>query len=211
MSKPFHPWVKWEMTKDKFPINSTEIGFIGQLTAMILYVVVSLATCKEDFNMDRMLHRGIYSEGEKKVEEKKPFSFKTFFNKNILGIDAQYTKGDKILAWSVFIYSFFYSFFLLFLVVVIWEALGKYGIFGLSRWDKEMWGMYFFIKNFAVVGIIGIVTTVWFSIGGTRDLFRLFKDLEEKEADELDDGRVVGNMSVADAAKMKELENEDKK
>jgi hypothetical protein len=74
-----------------------------------------------------------------------------------------------------------------------------------------MWGMYFFIKNFAVVGIIGVVTTVWFSIGGTRDLFRLFKDLEEKEADELDDGRVVGNMSVADAAKMKELENEDKK
>ena len=207
LSKPFHPWVEWNMTKAKFPINSTEIGFIGQLVAMILYVVVSLATCREDFNMDRMLHRGKYSDGEQKVEEKKPFVFSTFFNKNILGIDSQYTKGDKILAWSVFIYSFFYSFFLLFVVVIAWDFFGRYGWFGLNKWDKEMWGLYFFIKNFAVVGIIGVITTVWFAIGGTRDLFRLFKDLEEKEADELDDGRVVGNMSVADAAKMKELEN----
>ena len=60
--------------------------------------------------------------------------------------------------------------------------------------------------NFAVVGIIGVVTTIWFGIGGTIDLFRLFRDLENKEADELDDGRVVGNMSVADAAKMKAAE-----
>ena len=209
LSKPFHPWVQWEMTKEKFPINSTEIGFIGQLLAMILYVVVSLLTCKEDFNMDRMLHRGKYSEGNAAVEEKKPFVFKDFFNKNILGIDSQYTKGDKVLAWSVFIYSFFYSFFLLFVAVLAWDWFGRNGWFGLSKWDKEMWGMYFFVKNLAVVGIIGIVTTVWFSIGGTRDLFRLFKDLEEKEADELDDGRVVGNMSVADAAKMKEVEEQE--
>ena len=208
LSKPFHPWVQWEMTPKKFPINSTEIGFIGQIVAMILYVVVSLLTCKEDFNMDRMLHRGIYREDGEKVVEKKPFKFGEFFNKNILGIDAQYTKGDKILAWSVFIYSFFYGFFLLFVAVIAWDWFGRNGWFGLSKWNADMWGAYFFIKNFAVVGIIGVVTTVWFSIGGTRDLFRLFKDLEEKEADELDDGRVVGNMSVADAAKMKEVEEQ---
>ncbi len=199
ISKPFHPWVQWEMTGQKFPINSTEIGFIGQLVSIILYVVVSLVTCRTPFNMDRMLHRGIYSE-EGKAIEKEPFHFGKFLNKNILGIDSNYTKGDKILAWSVFIYSFFYTFVALFLVVVIWHAI--------DGWDKDLWGAYFFIKNFVVVGIIGVVTTFWFGIGGTIDLFRLFKDLEEKEADELDDGRVAGNMSVADAAKMKAAEEQ---
>ena len=83
---------------------------------------------------------------------------------------------------------------------MIWHAI--------DGWDKDLWGAYFFIKNFAVVGIIGVVTTFWFGIGGTIDLFRLFKDLEAKETDELDDGRVAGNMSVADAAKMKAAEEQ---
>ena len=199
-SKPFHPWVEWNMTKEKFPINSTEIGFIGQLVSMILYVVVSLLTCRKDFNMDRMLHRGIYSEEGKKVE-KEPFNFAKFFNKNILGIDNQYTKGDKVLAWSVFLYSLVYGFLAMFAAVVIWNFF--------SKWNANYWGTYFLIKNFIVVGAIGVITTVWFTIGGARDLFRLYRDLDAKEADELDDGRVVGNMSVADAAKMKAAEEQN--
>ena len=201
LSKPFHPWVVWEMTPNKFPINSAEIGFIGQVIALVSYVVVSLVTCRKPFNMDRMLHRGIYSDNaEERKVEKPPFNFKTFLNKNILGIDHNYTTGDKALAWSVFIYSFVYTFVILFAVVVIWNFV--------TPWTKEAWGWYFFVKQFAVVGIIGIVSTVWFGIGGTYDLFRLFRDLENKETDDLDDGRVVNNMSVADIAKLKELEKE---
>ncbi|MBR7104608.1 MAG: sodium:panthothenate symporter [Lentisphaeria bacterium] len=201
-SRPFHPWVVWEMTPNKFPINSVEIGFIGQVVALLSYVLVSLATCKEVFNMDRMLHRGAYSDGHDKVEEKKPFSFRTFVNKNLLGIDHNYTRGDKILAWSVFCFSFVKNFLLFFALVVIWNAV--------SPWEKEMWGHYFFIKNFLVVGIIGIITTFWFGIGGTRDLFRLFRDLEAKEDNVYDDGRVVNNMSVADIEAMKKAEGKDK-
>ena len=199
MSEPFHPWVVWEMNPRKFPINSAEIGFLGQFISIIAYVGVSLLTCKEPFNMDRMLHRGIYSENHEKTE-KKPFNLKEFLNKNILGIDENYTKGDKILAWSVFFYSFIYSFVALFVAVIIWDAIDK--------WDQAAWGLYFYWKNFLIVGVIGVVTTVWFGIGGTIDLFRLFRDLENKESDELDDGRVAGNMSVADAAKMKAIEAE---
>ena len=190
------------MTPNKFPINSVEIGFIGQVVALLSYILVSLATCKEVFNMDRMLHRGAYSDGHDKVEEKKPFSFRTFVNKNLLGIDHNYTRGDKILAWSVFCFSFVKNFLLFFALVVIWNAV--------SPWEKEMWGHYFFIKNFLVVGIIGIVTTFWFGIGGTRDLFRLFRDLEAKEDNVYDDGRVVNNMSVADIEAMKKAEGKDK-
>ena len=203
LSRPFHPWVVWEMTPNKFPVNSVEIGFIGQVVAIISYVGVSLLTCRTPFNMDRMLHRGAYSDGHDKLVEKKPFTIRNFVNKNLLGIDHNYTRGDKILAWSVFCFSFVKNFLIFFVVVVIWNAV--------SPWEKEMWGHYFFIKSFLVVGIIGIVTTFWFGIGGTRDLFRLFRDLEAKEDNVLDDGRVVNNMSVADMEAAKKVEETEKK
>lgn len=203
LSRPFHPWVVWEMTPNKFPVNSVEIGFIGQVVAVISYVGVSLLTCRTPFNMDRMLHRGAYSDGHDKLVEKKPFTIRNFVNKNLLGIDHNYTRGDKILAWSVFCFSFVKNFLIFFVVVVIWNAV--------SPWEKEMWGHYFFIKNFLVVGIIGIVTTFWFGIGGTRDLFRLFRDLEAKEDNVLDDGRVVNNMSVADMEATRKVEDAEKK
>jgi hypothetical protein len=88
-------------------------------------------------------------------------------------------------------------------MVVVWNSF--------DRWDSDMWGIYFFIKQFAVTTIVGIITTIWFGICGTRDLIQLFKDLENKETDVLDDGRVAGNMSVADAEKMKAIEDLIKK
>ena len=78
ITKPFHPYVVWgnpngPLSATKFPINSTEIGFICNVVCISLYVLVSFCTCKEPFNMDRMLHRGIYNtDGNKEnVTEKK--------------------------------------------------------------------------------------------------------------------------------------------
>ena len=191
ISRPFHPWIVWQMNPNKFPINSVEIGFIGQLIALFSYISVSLLTCKENYNMDRMLHRGAYSDGHDKVE-KQAFSIGRFFSKNLLGIDQNYTRGDKILAVSVFCYSFVYGFVILFIAAVIWNFI--------DPWEKNYWGNYFFVKNFLVVGVVGVISTFWFGIGGTRDLFRLFRDLDKKEANDLDDGRVVNNMSIAETA-----------
>ena len=200
ISSPLHPWVEWKMNANKFPINSVEIGFMGQILALVSYMVVSLLTCRKPFNMDKMLHRGIYADANAVKVEKKPFKFSTFMNKNLLGIDEQYTKGDKVLAWSVFCYSFIYTFIILFVMVVVWNLF--------VDWSDEAWGVYFYIKQFVVVGIIGVVSTFWFGIGGTIDLFRLFRDLDAKESNDLDDGRVVNNMSVADMQHMQEIDKE---
>ena len=58
VSHPFNPYIKWHMTSTDFPINSYEITFIAICVSMFMYVVVSKLTCKQPFNLERMLHRG---------------------------------------------------------------------------------------------------------------------------------------------------------
>ncbi|MBO5309024.1 MAG: sodium:panthothenate symporter [Lentisphaeria bacterium] len=198
LSRPFHPYIVWRMNPLKFPINSAEIGFICTMITILLYVGISLATCKEPFDMDRMLFRGRYSDRE--PEEKKPFSLKRLLFEQIVGIDKQYTTGDKVLAWSVFGYSFVYSFGLCFVLVVIWNFF--------TPWPIEYWVNYFFIKQLLVAGIIALISTFWFGICGTKDLLRLYRDLDKKTVNELDDGRVIGHVSAADMETISQREKQ---
>jgi len=179
-SAPFDPYIKWQIDPVKFPINSQEIFFIAMLVSITLYVTVSLLTCRKPFDMDKMLHRGVYSAGGKPVE-KIPLSPRLILRK-LIGIDENYTRGDRILAWSVFFYSFVYSFLLIFVGVIVWNKI--------SPWPVGWWSHYFLVTKILVAGLIGLVSTVWFSIGGTLDLMKLFKRLAEKQDNILDDGRV---------------------
>ena len=202
LSKPFNPYIVWQMDAHKFPINSAEVAFLDTLTTIILYVGVSLLTCREPFNMERMLHRGIYSESGKEIV-KEPFHLWPFIRRNLLGITEEYSFGDKCLAWSVFMYSFGLYFVVYFLAVIVWNSF--------SRWPIEAWGWYFFIKQIVVAATISIVTSFWFGICGTRDLFRLFRDLRAKKENDLDNGSVVGNVSAADLEAVKIAESRAKK
>lgn len=179
LSSPFDPIIKWEVTPGKFPINSAEMSFIAVLTSVLLYVIVSLLTCKKPYNMDKLLHRGKYADGI--TFQRFEWSFKNFFLK-IAGIDPNYTKGDRILAYSVFGYSFCYAWVLNFICVLIWNAIYK--------WPLEWWGIKFFITGLVVPGCVAVVSTVWFAIGGSIDLHRLFKRLEEKVSNDADNGTV---------------------
>ncbi len=202
LSAPMEPWIHWELTPDKFPISSAEVGVFTSLFTILLYVAVSLATCRKAFNMERLLHRGKYAEEREcqkhqlstnDAKENKKLSVKKFLTR-IIGIDSNYTRGDRALAWSVFLYSFGWGFCLCFLGNVLWHVLGEMGI--LPRQPDSWWGVYFFIVNFAVACVVGVVSTFWFGICSVRDLLRLFRDLDEREhlggvPDDLDDGRVV--------------------
>ncbi len=189
VSAPFNPYIVWTVTPDKFPVNSQEIYFIAMVVSLVIYIGLSLLTSREAFNLDRMLHRGKYRREGQEVVAKK-FSWKTLY-KFFIGIDSQYTRGDKILAWTVFIYSFGWGFGC-FIVQVIWNKI--------SPWPNNWWANWFFFSNFILAGIIGVISTIWFTIGGTMDLKRLFKRLKEKELNVLDDGRVIDHVSADDVA-----------
>ena len=53
---------------------------------------------------------------------------------------------------------------------------------------------------------MGVVSTVWFFWGGTKDTIQLFRDLEARIDNPLDDGRVSGQVSLVDQEAMEHLE-----
>lgn len=178
VSDPFNPWIEWQMDAVKFPINSYEIFFISMMLAIGSYIIGSYLTYKP-YNLDKLLHRGEYSDGH--IVERQSWTLRNVFAK-LLSITPDYTRGDKVIAWSVFTYSFIYQLGLTFIAVVIWNAI--------SPWPNEWWSNYYYIAYLLVPGIVGVISTVWFSIGGTVDIIRLFKDLAARTVDTSDNGQV---------------------
>ncbi len=197
VSKPFNPYVVWEMNAVKFPINSYEIYFMTMLTTLFLYCAVSWFTCKEPFNLERMLHRGKYRTEGDPEPPKVAWGLRNVFTK-LIGITPQYSRGDRLIARGFFLYSFGYSFVGMFLIVAIWNSF--------SPWPLTWWGKYYFVSLLGVPAVIALFTTFWFGIGGAIDLVKLFRDLEKRTVNHLDDGRVEGHTSLADKEVFEKLE-----
>ena len=179
-SSPFHPFVVWKMDAQKFPINAYERLFIALLISIVCYVAVSLITYRKPFNLEKMLHRGEYADDKSKVITTK-WTLKNIFSK-LIGINPEYTKGDRIIARSVFCYTFIYRFLICFVLVLIINRI--------SPWRPRQWSVYYLITLIIVPTIVGLISTFWFSIGGIIDLKRMFHDLAARKRDFTDDGRV---------------------
>ncbi|MBQ4314242.1 MAG: hypothetical protein IJC21_02245 [Lentisphaeria bacterium] len=201
VSSPFNPYIDWQINPYKFPMNSYELMLIANILGVSAYIIVSLLTCKEPFNLDRLLHRGIY-DTEGKAALRTPWTVKTVFGK-LIGITPEYTRGDKIIAWSVFIYCFVYQIGICFVAVLIWNII--------SPWPAIWWSHYFYITSILVSAVIGVISTVWFLTGGIIDLRRLFRDLQDRKANPLDNGMVSGNVSLADQADFSNIKDGNRK
>ncbi|MFI4910098.1 MAG: sodium:panthothenate symporter [Sedimentisphaeraceae bacterium JB056] len=191
VSGPLNPYIVWEINPVKCPINSVEFYFIAMFSGTLAYVMGSLLTYKKPYNLDRLLHRGVYNtDGIQEV--KLAWTWKTMFGK-LIGITGDYTRGDRVIAWAVFGYSIVYQIFVCFLPIVVWNCI--------SRWPSSWWSSFYFISYLVINPIIGTITAVWFTCGGVRDVFQLFKDLAKRVDNPLDDGRVEGHISLADIEK----------
>ena len=181
VSSPFNPWIEWSMDPVKFPINSFEIYFISMILSVGGYVIGSYLTYKP-YDLDKLLHRGKYADGPEPVKEK--WTLRNIFSK-IIGITPEYTRGDKIIAYSVFFYSVVYSVGIIFFGIVIWNAIWP--------WPHSWWTVKFFITTLLIPGIVGVISTVWFMIGGSIDAIQLFQDLKKRVEDPNDNGQILND------------------
>ena len=182
------PIANWEVGPKKFPITGQEVLFLTIISAVSAYIIVSLLTCREKFNLDRMLHRGQYArkdddDGALTVQAE----HKRGWVQKILGFNEHYSKGDRILAWVVFSWTMLH--FAIFIVTALWNIL-----FGV--WSSETWFLYWKYYTVGLTGFVAVATTIWFTIGGTVDLRRLFQRLKVLQVNVADDGRVIGHMNA---------------
>jgi SSS family solute:Na+ symporter len=160
---------------DNFPVNEMVMYFIATIASSLIYIIVSLLGKKENFNMDRMLHRGRFAIKEESgdlsslpVRGLKAIITRhfTFHDKIILGSVITWTLG----LWSAIIFGTIYYF--------------TVGI-EIESWAK-IWHVYVYI-----ILAIGIITTIWMSIGGIIDIRNMFRLLRTFKRNEMDDGTVV--------------------
>jgi len=169
-----------------FPLNGLQIAFVGSLAACAIYAIVSLLTCKKDFNMERMLHRGIYAvESEKQFETK---SEKKVTWGRLIGLDEHFTFGDKLVAGGLFGWSMIW--FGVFVVGTIWNLI--------APWPISVWSQFWFVVGIGVPIFFAFATAIWFTWGGIRDMRVFFKRLKEERVDAFDNGMVVNHQNLDD-------------
>lgn len=170
-----------------FPLNGTQISFFANFIAIAVYVIVSLLTCREDFNMDRMLHRGAYASAVPALEGQKVRSLQepSWWGK-LIGIDDNFTFGDKWITVSLFCWTVLW--WVVFLVGTIWNWA--------YPWPVAVWSLYWEITGIGIPVIFALIMSVWFTWGGLRDTLALFRRLRAQKLNPLDDGTVVGHQNL---------------
>ena len=107
--------------------------------------------------------------------------------RRLVGIDEEYTRGDRIIAWASFFYMFVWRIGIATMGVMFWNMARPF--------PAEWWGGYYYVMTLCIPMVLGMVCTVWFVWGGLRDLIRLFRDLGARVRDASDNGFVARRLS----------------
>ena len=172
-----------------FPLNGQEMLGVAMGAGCLTYAALSLATCREPFNMARLLHRGAYARAEELVESPGLGTTRMAYWKRILlGFDEHFTRGDKLISAGFFGWSLF--FFAAFVVITLLNLV--------HPWPDRLWWDWGLVGIYLAI-ILTPLTTIWFTWGALRDLRRFFATLRVRRVDERDDGRVIDHRNADDA------------
>ena len=172
----------------KFWLSNMQSAFFATCCGATVYVVVSLLTCRQEYNLEKMLHRGKWAvEGESKVQLVS--LGERFKLRNILKFDANFTFWDKLVSAGIFWWAMLLL--TINIVISVWNV-------AFYHWPVSWWAHYWMITAIAFPFIIGLATLVWFGIGGIIDIRDFFRALDTRRRNVRDDGRVVGDHNLAD-------------
>lgn len=163
-----------------FNFNGNQARFIAASASVVVYVFVAFLTYKEDFNLDRMLHRGRYALADDQAPVADPALKRRFNWSRLMGFDEDFTFWDKIVSGGIFYWS------------MLWLAVASVGTVWnlIHQWPTAVWADYWLIVGIILPVIVAVVTLIWFGIGGFIDLRLLFARLASMKRDVRDDGSV---------------------
>jgi len=164
----------------RIPELPREFWIVLMILTWAVYMVLSFKSQRSHFNLDKMLHRAEYvvasdheATGGRDVRHR-------WSLKMALGITEDFTRGDK------FIYGFTIAkslgLFALWIIMTVVALTVGISIEGWSIYHYYVSAMFFIVLTFIVM--------VWLSIGGLRDVVRLYRDLRAVKRDFTDDGTV---------------------
>ncbi|MBC2594462.1 hypothetical protein H5P28_09350 [Ruficoccus amylovorans] len=79
-----------------------------------------------------------------------------------------------------------------FVVGTLWNLI--------APWPTAVWKEFWHVVGIGIPVLMALVTGVWFTWGGSRDIIRLFRMLKSQQVNEFDDGTVVGHQNLDEAA-----------
>ncbi len=161
-------------------INGIHMAVFAVFFSYAVYILVSFATCKNPFNMDKLLHRGTYAIEDAAIEKeaKKNSSIPTFLR--WIGITNEFTRSDTIIYITMIIWTAGWS--LTFIIGTIYNLT-------LRELTSEEWTFWWAIM-LGIQGVVSVASAIWFTIGGAGDTLYLFRKLAHFETDASDDGTV---------------------
>ena len=177
-----------------FPLNGQEIFGLTMLVCASSYGLVSLATCRAPFNMDRMLHRGQYARSEDAVAPRTRSGIGAW-KRLLLGFDENFTRGDKAISWSFFLWTTFW--FVSFVLISLWNLF--------QPWTNRLWWQWV-VLQLVVFIILSPVTPIWFTWGALRDLRRMLLVFRRRAVDVRDNGQVIDHRNANEVGSIGEPE-----
>ncbi len=165
----------------RFFINGQMFWGLAMAASSIVYILVSLLGKRQAFDMDRMLHRGLYDiKKETQVVEEQPLR-----GWKVLGMGKEFTRGDKFI--YVMTYAWTFTWVMVFLIGTIFNLTRDVGNGSwMSVWKIYIWAYL----------IASVIVVVWFSTGGIINLKDMIKQLKTMKRDHRDSGFVVDGKNL---------------
>jgi solute:Na+ symporter, SSS family len=157
------------------PMNGQMFWATAMAMSIIVYIVVSLMGKPPKINMDKILNRGKYEiEGEVEIINEVTSKRWKFF-----GMGKEFTKSDKIIFILTYIYTLGWG-----IVFIIGTVLALTQDISNASW-LYFWKIFIWIN-----AAISLIVTVWFSIGGVKNLKEMTRKLGSMKRDSSDSGYV---------------------
>jgi solute:Na+ symporter, SSS family len=98
----------------------------------------------------------------------------------IVGVDEEFSRSDRWITYGIFFWS------------ITWFAVFVIGsmVYLIHPWSNAIWADYWLVTGIFLPLLIGIATTIWFTIGCWHDMRVFFRRLRQEQVDAHDDGSV---------------------